>query len=38
MKGIKISDLPNFDYEDVTIYCDDIGIIVVDLFGFRTVS
>lgn len=45
MEGLEVCDLPNFEIEMekslaeyARIYCDEIGIIVVDLFGIRTVS
>ncbi len=45
MEGIKVCDLPNFEIETdkpsgdySRVYCDEIGIIVIDLFGFRTAS
>lgn len=45
MEGIKACDLPNFEIEMdkqsgeyARVICAETGVIVIDLFGFRTVS
>jgi len=38
MNGIKLCNLPKFEINDSTVYCDEIGIIVIGLWGFKTVS